>query len=95
MSDKATVLYDAPGPRARVRNAIVAVVFIAILVAIFAYVIAVFAGNDQFTAASIVAVIVVASVIGGTLVAAVTAGRIVDPLTDLADRAATMGRAKR
>lgn len=50
MSDKATVLYDAPGPRARVRNAIVAVVFIAILVAIFAYVIAVFAGNDQFTA---------------------------------------------
>ena len=29
MSDKATVLYDAPGPRARVRNAIVAVVFLA------------------------------------------------------------------
>ncbi|AFR48421.1 MULTISPECIES: sensor histidine kinase [Gordonia] len=48
--------------------------------------------NDQFTAASIVAIIVVASVIGGTVVAAVTAGRIVDPLTDLANRAATMGR---
>ncbi|WP_439032440.1 sensor histidine kinase [Gordonia terrae] len=48
--------------------------------------------NDQFTAASIVATIVVASILGGTLVAAVTAGRIVDPLTDLADRAATMGR---
>ncbi|MGV9824722.1 MULTISPECIES: amino acid ABC transporter permease [unclassified Gordonia (in: high G+C Gram-positive bacteria)] len=45
---QATVLYDAPGPRARVRNMIIAVVFIAVIVAIIAYVVVIFAGNDQF-----------------------------------------------
>lgn len=50
MSADATVLYDAPGPRARVRNRITAVVFIAILIAILAYVIVALAGNDQLTA---------------------------------------------
>ncbi|MDY6811020.1 ABC transporter permease subunit [Gordonia sp. HNM0687] len=50
MSANATVLYDAPGPKARRRNAIIAVVFIAILVAIAAYVLWVLAGNDQLTA---------------------------------------------
>ncbi|MAU82892.1 amino acid ABC transporter permease [Gordonia sp. NPDC062954] len=50
MSANATVLYDAPGPKARRRNAIIAVVFIAILVAVAAYVIYVLAGNDQLTA---------------------------------------------
>lgn len=49
--------------------------------------------DDQLTAAGVVLLVVVASVIGGSVVAAVTAGRIVDPLTDLADRAATLGRA--
>ncbi|TYQ11048.1 UNVERIFIED_ORG: signal transduction histidine kinase [Gordonia westfalica J30] len=49
--------------------------------------------DDQMTAAGIVMLVVVGSVIGGSVVAAVTAGRIVDPLTDLADRAATLGRA--
>ncbi|MBD0863758.1 ATP-binding protein [Gordonia sp. zg691] len=48
--------------------------------------------NDQATAAAIVASVVMASIIGGAVVATVSAGRIVDPLTDLADRAATMGR---
>ena len=48
MSDQATVLYDAPGPRTRLRNRIVAVVFIAILVAFAAYVIVVLADNGQF-----------------------------------------------
>ena len=50
MSDQSTVLYDAPGPRARMRNRMIAVVFIAIIVAVLAYVIVVFAQNDQFTA---------------------------------------------
>ncbi|MGV9673301.1 amino acid ABC transporter permease [Gordonia sp. NPDC003504] len=45
----ATVLYDAPGPKARVRNAIIAVVFVAIIVAILAYVIVVLANNGQLT----------------------------------------------
>lgn len=49
--------------------------------------------DDQMTAAGVVLLVVVASVIGGSVVAAVSAGRIVDPLTDLADRAATLGRA--
>lgn len=48
MSDTATVLYDAPGPKAQLRNRITAVVFIAIVVAIAAYVIVILAGNDQF-----------------------------------------------
>ncbi|EGD54036.1 amino acid ABC transporter permease [Gordonia neofelifaecis] len=50
MSDESTVLYDAPGPRARRRNLITAVVFIAILVAIAAYVIKVLADNGQLDA---------------------------------------------
>lgn len=49
MSDQATVLYDAPGPKARLRNNILAVAFFAIVVAILAYVITVLAGNDQLT----------------------------------------------
>lgn len=49
MSTQSTVLYDTPGPRARIRNAILAVVFIAILVAIAVYVLVVLAGNDQLT----------------------------------------------
>ncbi|GAA13142.1 sensor histidine kinase, partial [Gordonia alkanivorans] len=49
--------------------------------------------DDQLTATGIVLLVVLTSVIGGSVVAAVTAGRIVDPLTDLADRAATLGRA--
>ncbi|MFW0784776.1 amino acid ABC transporter permease [Gordonia sp. CPCC 206044] len=49
MSADATVLYDAPGPRARLRNRLVAVAFIAILVAVLAYVIYILAGNDQLT----------------------------------------------
>ncbi len=49
MSENATVLYDAPGPKARRRNAITAVVFIAVLVAIAIYVLVVLAGNDQLT----------------------------------------------
>ncbi|MCH5642478.1 MULTISPECIES: amino acid ABC transporter permease [unclassified Gordonia (in: high G+C Gram-positive bacteria)] len=48
MSADATVLYDAPGPKARMRNRIIAVVFIAVLIAIAAWVIIVLAGNDQF-----------------------------------------------
>ncbi|MBS4100530.1 amino acid ABC transporter permease [Tsukamurella paurometabola] len=50
MSTKATstVLYDAPGPKARVRNNIIAVAFIVVLVALFAWVITAFAANGQF-----------------------------------------------
>ncbi|MDL9937090.1 HAMP domain-containing sensor histidine kinase [Gordonia sp. ABSL1-1] len=48
--------------------------------------------DDQTTAVAIVAVAVAASVAAGTVVAAVTAGRLADPLTDLADRAAAMAR---
>ena len=50
MSTKSTstVLYDAPGPKARVRNNIIAVVFIVVLVALFAWVITAFAANGQF-----------------------------------------------
>ncbi|MBY4572254.1 amino acid ABC transporter permease [Gordonia paraffinivorans] len=50
MSAESTVLYDAPGPRARARNRITAVVFIGLLVAALVYVIAVLASNEQFTA---------------------------------------------
>ncbi|AZG44144.1 amino acid ABC transporter permease [Gordonia insulae] len=49
MSSDATVLYDAPGPKGRMRNRIIAVVFIAIVVAVVAYVLVVLAGNDQLT----------------------------------------------
>ncbi|MFT4126532.1 MAG: HAMP domain-containing sensor histidine kinase [Gordonia sp. (in: high G+C Gram-positive bacteria)] len=47
---------------------------------------------DQLAAVGIVGVIVIGSLIGGTVVAAVTAGRIADPLIDLAGRAAAMAR---
>ncbi|GAA3716528.1 amino acid ABC transporter permease [Gordonia hankookensis] len=49
MSSNATVLYDAPGPKARIRNRIIAIVFIAILIAIAAYVLYILGGNDQLT----------------------------------------------
>lgn len=48
MSAQATVLYDAPGPKARVRNNIAAAVFVAIVVAVGAYVVVVLADNGQF-----------------------------------------------
>ncbi len=48
--------------------------------------------SDQLFAVGIVAMVMAASVAAGTVVAAVTAGRLADPLTDLADRAAAMGR---
>ncbi|CAM3344815.1 amino acid ABC transporter permease [Tsukamurella hominis] len=50
MSTKSTstVLYDAPGPKARVRNNIIAVAFIVVLVALFAWVLTAFAANGQF-----------------------------------------------
>lgn len=47
----ATVLYDAPGPRARVRNALIAVAFLLVLGAAAAAVIARLADKGQFTAA--------------------------------------------
>lgn len=50
MSAQATVLYDAPGPKARVRNNIVAAVFVVIVVAVGAYIIMVLADNGQFDA---------------------------------------------
>ena len=46
----ATVLYDAPGPRARRRNAAIAVTFGLVLVAIVVFVLVTLAGNDQLTA---------------------------------------------
>jgi glutamate transport system permease protein len=46
----ATVLYDSPGPKARRRNAIIAVVFGLVLVAVVAFVLITLAGNDQLTA---------------------------------------------
>ncbi|RPA19564.1 amino acid ABC transporter permease [Gordonia sp. OPL2] len=49
MSADATVLYDAPGPKARLRNRIIAAVFIAILVAVAVYVLVILAGNDQLS----------------------------------------------
>lgn len=49
MSDDATVLYDAPGPKARRRNLLIAGVFIAIVIAVVVYVLVVLVGNDQLT----------------------------------------------
>ncbi|GAA1073216.1 amino acid ABC transporter permease [Tsukamurella spumae] len=43
-----TVLYDAPGPKARMRNNIIALVFVVVIVAILAWVVTVLAGNGQF-----------------------------------------------
>lgn len=48
--------------------------------------------SDQLAAIGIVSIVVAGSVAAGTVVAAVTAGRIADPVTDLADRAAAMAR---
>lgn len=48
--------------------------------------------NDQLVAVGIVTIVVASSLAAGTLVAAVTAGRIADPVGDLADRAAAMAR---
>jgi glutamate transport system permease protein len=45
----ATVLYDAPGPRARRRNQVIAVAFAVVLLAIAIYVIVALAGNGQLT----------------------------------------------
>ncbi len=49
MSDSATVLYDAPGPKARRRNLGIALIFGAILLAVAVFVIVTLAGNDQLT----------------------------------------------
>lgn len=48
--------------------------------------------NDQLAAIGIVALVVASSIAAGTIVAAVTAGRIADPLIDLAQRAAAMAK---
>jgi glutamate transport system permease protein len=45
----ATVLYDAPGPKARTRNAAIAVVFAVVLLAVAVYVIVTLADNGQLT----------------------------------------------
>ncbi len=45
----ATVLYDSPGPRARRRNLLIAVVFGIVLLGIAVFVIVTLAGNDQLT----------------------------------------------
>ncbi|MGU3294376.1 amino acid ABC transporter permease [Williamsia sp. M5A3_1d] len=49
MSGSATVLYDAPGPKARRRYQAIAVVFAVILIAAVAFVIVTLAGNEQLT----------------------------------------------
>lgn len=48
--------------------------------------------SDQFAAVGIVVLVVASSIAGGTALAAVTAGRLADPLILLADRAAAMAR---
>ncbi|MFT4126437.1 MAG: amino acid ABC transporter permease [Gordonia sp. (in: high G+C Gram-positive bacteria)] len=45
----ATVLYDAPGPKARVRNRVLAGVFAAVIIAAIAYVVVVLHDNGQLT----------------------------------------------
>ncbi|SIR86244.1 amino acid ABC transporter permease [Williamsia sterculiae] len=45
----ATVLYDAPGPKARIRNLAIAVVFGLVVVGVVTWVLVVLAGNDQLT----------------------------------------------
>ncbi|HMS76197.1 MAG: amino acid ABC transporter permease [Gordonia sp.] len=44
----ATVLYDAPGPKAQARNRIITVAFLAVIATIAIWVIVTLAGNDQF-----------------------------------------------
>ncbi|AZG44829.1 sensor histidine kinase [Gordonia insulae] len=48
--------------------------------------------DDQLAAIGIVALVVASSIAAGTIVAAVTAGRVADPLIDLAARAAAMAK---
>lgn len=48
--------------------------------------------GDQLAAVGIVTIVVASSLAAGTVVAAVTAGRIADPVIDLADRASAMAR---
>ncbi|GAC58553.1 glutamate ABC transporter permease protein [Gordonia hirsuta DSM 44140 = NBRC 16056] len=50
MSSPATVLYDAPGPRARLRNRLIALVFGALVVALVVWIVLVLQSNDQLTA---------------------------------------------
>lgn len=45
----ATVLYDSPGPKARVRNLIIAAGFIAVIAVAVGYTVWILIGNDQFT----------------------------------------------
>ncbi|MDR2279864.1 MAG: amino acid ABC transporter permease, partial [Gordonia sp. (in: high G+C Gram-positive bacteria)] len=49
MSQQATVLYDAPGPRARTRNMITTVVFLAVLAAVIVYIVMALNDNGQLT----------------------------------------------
>ncbi|GAC80324.1 glutamate transport system permease protein [Gordonia malaquae] len=49
MSQQATVLYDAPGPRAGTRNMISTVVFLALLVAVIVYIVMALNDNGQLT----------------------------------------------
>ncbi|MTD16551.1 ABC transporter permease subunit [Nakamurella sp. YIM 132087] len=51
MSDKATVLYDHPGPRAKRLNLVISVIFAAVLIAGIWWVIDILAGKGQLTAA--------------------------------------------
>ncbi|MGO3325140.1 amino acid ABC transporter permease [Gordonia sp. (in: high G+C Gram-positive bacteria)] len=46
---QSTVLYDAPGPKARLRNRITTVIFLAILIAIVVYVVLILNDNGQLT----------------------------------------------
>ncbi|MGV9713487.1 sensor histidine kinase [Gordonia sp. NPDC003424] len=48
--------------------------------------------DDQLAAVGIVVLVVASSIAAGTIVAAVTAGRVADPLIDLAGRAAAMAK---
>lgn len=50
MSAQATVLYDAPGPRARIRNAVIAVAFVVVLALVAWWVIARLADRGQLDA---------------------------------------------
>ncbi|GAB09321.1 glutamate ABC transporter permease protein [Gordonia araii NBRC 100433] len=49
MSAEATVLYDAPGPRARIRNAVIAAAFLAVIAVVSAWVIMRLGDRGQLT----------------------------------------------
>ncbi|MFT3715006.1 MAG: amino acid ABC transporter permease [Gordonia sp. (in: high G+C Gram-positive bacteria)] len=49
MSTQATVLYDAPGPKATIRNRIIAGVFTVAIVALIAWIVTILARNGQMT----------------------------------------------